>query len=137
MSRTLVAGFATELKIAVEDSWSLVDLLWAVVKKTLLLDDDDVLRVLHRRIARINDMRPQSEALLEVEEAVEAAASGTRVLAEHLCRDGGVSLGLPLFVRLRSAAVFGCMRLVSAALCCDRLCSLTFCLEGSLKQAGR
>ena len=71
-TRAELVPFCHKLGAAVTAGAYLADVLLALTKASMHLDDEATLVSLQRRVAHLNDLRPDSQAILEVEETVEA-----------------------------------------------------------------
>ena len=67
----MIVNFATASGLDIESGASLCDVLWHVVQSTLACDDVECLRLLHRRVARDAAECHHSEAIMEIDEALE------------------------------------------------------------------
>jgi hypothetical protein len=63
--------WAKVLEVEIPPGATLVDVLWALVKSILELGDEATLAIVHLRVAKLNDDVPHSEALLEIDAAIE------------------------------------------------------------------
>lgn len=71
LSRSTVADLAALFKIPFESGASLADLLWALAKDTLKLDDEHTLDTLYSRVARDSSDSEVASELLQLDEALE------------------------------------------------------------------
>lgn len=71
LGRSVIADYARHFGIHLEAGSSLADVLWAMIKGALDTDDAATLALLRRRVARDASDNPHSEALMQVDEALE------------------------------------------------------------------
>lgn len=71
MSRSAISELCTYFGIAVESGAGLADMCWTMAASALGGSDQELLDILHRRVARDSNNSIFSEALLEVDEALE------------------------------------------------------------------